>query len=101
MLTEIEQKKIWIVGSIERLAFLGYFKQFSLRVEEEFVETYWKIDDNRHEIFNSGEEVVELIIDLYPELSPFDVSEVFDLLAAFKNSRTKVFANGMKKLVLS
>jgi len=101
MLTEIEQKKIWIVGSIERLAFLGYFKQFSLRVEEEFVETYWKIDDNRHEIFNSGEEVVEILIDLYPELSPFDVSEVFDLLAAFKNSRTKVFANGMKKLVLS
>ncbi len=100
MLTEIEQKKMWIVGSIERLAGLGYFKQFSWRVEEEFIETYWKIDDNRHEIFNSGEEVFDLIKELYPELSLFDVTEVFELLSAFKNSRTKVFANGMKKICL-
>ncbi len=100
MLSTIEKKKIWVVGSIEKLAALGYFKNVSLKVEEDFIQEYWRIDDNRHEIIDSGEEIFKIILELYPELCLDEVTEVYELLAAFKNSRTKVFVRGMQKICL-
>jgi hypothetical protein len=100
MLTKIDQQKIWVVGSIERLASLGYFKRNFLEVEEEFVETYWRIDDDRHEIIDNGEEIFKIILELYPDLCLDDVVKVHKLLGAFKNSRTTVFASGMQKICL-
>ena len=100
MLTKIEQQKIWVVGSIERLSWLGYFKEVSLKVEEDFIEEYWRIDDNLHNIMDSGEEIFKIILELYPELCLEEATEVFDLLAAFKNSRTRVFVWGMQRICL-
>lgn len=100
MLTKSEQEKIWVVGSIERLAGLGYFRHVSYNVDAEFIDVYWEIDDNRHEIMDSGEEIFKIILELYPELSIDDATEVYHLLDAYKNSRIKVFVRGMQKICL-
>jgi len=99
MLTEIEQRKIWVAGSIEKLAGLGCFKYTAWKFDPDFIDVYWKLDDNRHELITSGEEVFNILLELFPNLSLFDITEVFDLLDAYKNSRTKVFAHGMRNLV--
>jgi hypothetical protein len=99
----LEQKKIiWIVGSLERLAGLGYFNEIGYRVDSDAVDLYWELDDIRHYLFDNEEEMFTILMSLTEDfdLNLEQLKEIHKLILSYKNNRSKVFSFAMKNFSL-
>lgn len=90
----IEEKKIlWVVGSLERLAGLGYFTEIGYKVDQECVDLYWELDDIRDYLFDDEEEMFNILMCLLEEsnITLDEIKEIYNLIISYKNNRNKVF----------
>ncbi len=102
MFTTEELKTAWVIGSLEKLAGLGYFKEIGYKIDPEFVNFYWEADENRHNLIKS-EEIFMIVLELTREsdMSLEHVTEIHKLLMEYKDDRTKVFAYAMENLLIN
>lgn len=94
MIFTLEEKKIlWVVGSLERLAGLGYFTEIGYKVDQECVDLYWELDDIRDYLFGDEEEMFNILMCLLEEsnIALDEIKEIYNLIISYKNNRNKVF----------
>jgi hypothetical protein len=96
-----ENRIIWVVGALERLARLGYFSEVGYTVGEEMIDFYYDLDETREYLFDSDLEIMSILIALMEESNPSSVmiQEIFNLVVCYKNDRNHVFSYAMKELV--
>jgi hypothetical protein len=97
-----EKKIIWVIGSLERLAGLGYFNEIGYRVDLDVVDLYWELDDIRDYLFDNEEEMFNILLCVLDESGmDFDeIKEIHKLILSYKNDRSKVFSFAMKNFSL-
>jgi hypothetical protein len=97
-----EKKIIWVVGSLERLAGLGYFSEVGCKVNEDIVDLYWELDDIRDYIFDDEKEIFSILISVLDEsnMDLDEIKEIYNLIVTYKNNRNKVFGYAMENLNL-
>lgn len=96
-----EKKMIWVVGSLERLGSLGYFKEIGYRVDEDCVDLYWELDDIRNDLIEDEEIFLKLVVVFEESNLEFEqIKEIYDLVIQYKNDRSKTFAYAMEKILM-
>ena len=96
-----ENRIIWVVGALERLGRLGYFREVAYTVDESEIDFYYDLDDTREYLFDNDLEIMSILIALMEESNPSStmVQEIFNLVVSYKNERNRVFSYAMKELV--
>lgn len=96
-----EKKMIWVVGSLERLGALGYFKEIGYRVDEDCIDLYWELDEIRNYFIEDEEIFLKLVIVFEQSNLEFEqIKEIYDLVIEYKNNRTKTFSYAMEKILM-
>jgi hypothetical protein len=97
-----EQKNIWIVGTVEKLANLGYYNDDDLEhtLDEYGIEVYWEIDEIRDIIYANNDELLYYLMIWYGDvLDETDLKNLYELVVTFRDNRKEVFSHGMQNLV--
>ena len=97
----LEQKRImWVVGSLERLGGLGYFKEIGYKVGKDCIDLYWELDDIRDYLFESNDQIFTILIALLGEsnMALEDIKKIYDLVIEYKEDRKKVVTYAMENL---
>lgn len=92
----IERQVLWVVGSLERLATLGFFDpDVPLQINKDFIDVYLEIDENRSELFDNLYDLAHCLfgcLEVNQEGSfPEDQFEsIFRILIEYKDRRDDV-----------
>lgn len=90
-----DYKLLWVVGAAERLATLGLIgKDVPYTISSDTVDEYLKIDNRRHDVFESDFEIAQIFHTLVrvnaneDDIDDENVEDIIDLLIDYKNQRT-------------
>jgi hypothetical protein len=96
-----EQKNIWIIGAIEKLANLGFINSISHRLDEYNILLFWEVDGTREILFEDDNELKMYIYEwFHKDLDDDDLDDLYDIVLMFKNNRNKVFNYGLNNFLL-
>lgn len=104
MIYSLKEKQIlWIVGSIERLGWLGYFSEIGYKVNSDAIDLYYELDEIRDCLYENDLQVLEILSVLLEEsnMTYDDMKAVYDLIMNYKNHRNDVFCHAMRHLIHS
>ena len=91
-----EDKLLWMVGALERLATLGLLdSNVPLNVSSNVIDRYLNLDENRNDLFEDDYEVVSCLVGIIraesdPIPSDEEIAEIAELLMQYKNNREEV-----------
>lgn len=96
-----EKRVLWVVGAMERLGGLGYFKEVGYTVDKDCVDLYLELDEIRDYLFDKDEDIFFIIMSLIEEsdLPKEEIKKIYDLVISYKNDRKKVFVYAMENLI--
>jgi hypothetical protein len=96
-----ENRIIWVVGALERLARLGFFDEIGYTISDDLIDFYYDLDETREYLFDHDQEIMSILIALMEEsnLSSTVVQEIYQLVVNYKNERNHVFSYAMEKMV--
>jgi hypothetical protein len=96
-----ENRIIWVIGAMERLSWLGYFKAIGYIVSQDDIDLYYDLDDAREYLFDYDEQIMSYLEGVFygKNMSPTTMHEIYTLLVTYKNDRNRVFSYGMNHLV--
>lgn len=97
-----EKRILWVVGAMERLGGLGYFKEVGYKVDKDCVDLYLELDEIRDYLFEEDEEIFFIVMSLIEEsdLPMEEIKEIYNLVISYKNDRKKVFVYAMNNFSL-
>lgn len=88
-------KLLWVVGAAERLATLGMIgKDVPYTISSDTIDEYLKVDNRRHDLFESDYEIAQIFHTLVrvnaneDDIDDENVEDIIDLLIDYKNQRT-------------
>jgi hypothetical protein len=91
---------LWIAGCLERLATLGFFEEeVPYVLSSEAVDTYVKVDENRHSIITDDEvkEIIPVYVRITSDLpmKDDDIDIITELVLQYKNNRTEMVKHAL------